>query len=232
MGAENRIGVSRMKGHFAGLVRSLCTPHCLGMLALGIAIGATSILPLGLTVSEGAAAVIGSAIGAVAAVAGALAVVTYTAFNQGRNVADYLVHIVDPVVRGNIDIIDFYEKAKLLDARGDAEWVDLRVKAVLQLARIDRAKRLVKRIEAIVPNLKASAIRAYGRIEECLEGIRACIEDASAEAATDGGAENGTVFVDRGGDLKLRNFGLRQAALRLADDYGIRSANPPRKLTV
>jgi hypothetical protein len=162
----------------------------------------------------------GAIVGAVAGIAGALGVVSYTYFNQGRNVADYLVHALIPVTRGNRSIVNFYEGLDRNDHH-KGNWSSLNVEAVLQLSRIERAKRLLKRIEPVVTALKASSIRAYARIEESLDELESCVEDAVRESEAGGGAYRGIVYMDIGADLKRRDFGLNLAANRLSDDYGL-----------
>lgn len=143
-------------------------PWVLVVCALAYGAGAATMLDFGFKLPDAAANVMGAAIGAIAGVGGALAVVLASDYLQGRNLAEYVVFSYSRVayalgyLHGIMEALD-----ERLGENWDVEgWSSIMKSAKNVVREIDIAQTRIRRVEQNVHRLRADALHLSNLLEK------------------------------------------------------------------
>lgn len=205
----------------ARVFRSCVEPAPICALALGFGLGALAMMPFGLRVDPAVAGVMATLVGSLFAIGGALAVLHYGVYRQGRNVAQYILDAMEPIVHCSANIamvmgeLEAGNINKLQTARECIPNADVLARS------LEKMPGRLQRIEPSTPTMHANALEAYALMEAALDQIGTQSDEllAHMQRHVAGGSSGGMVEAGEGLNKLAIQFALNFRDL--ANHYGL-----------
>jgi hypothetical protein len=209
-------------------IAALIRPAPAISVAVGFALGALCMMPLGFAVTDAEAGVMGAFVAALGSVGAALAIVHYQGYMQARNVSEFISNVIDPLV---LNAFEFGTRWFPMPVDGkwertDSDWVGIEWGAQHLLEDIDKIVSRLQRVSPMIPSMKARAILRFARIEEALGVMKEQLEALRHEAGRRGIiTDPDQLFLLNPGSLLNSFTELWLNCSLIASEYGITRGN-------